>query len=220
MSKGKFTGIGAKGYYIALILCAVAIGICGYMYYRNAQDTKDRLASPDVSVAGTVGEDVHVSVTRPTLSPDTNPTEPSAAQKSVRTAAPVAGEVVATYAMDALCYNPTTRDWRVHNGVDYAAEEGTKVCAAAAGTVYTVYEDDTMGMTVVIRHEEGYTTRYASLANAVAVKTGDTVELGQTIGCVGTTALLESAIGHHVHFSVSCNDKPMDPAKFLTLGDN
>ena len=118
--------------------------------------------------------------------------------------------------MDSLSYNQTTRDWRVHNGIDIAAEAGTPVCAAADGTVYTVYEDETMGMTVVIRHDGGYTTQYASLAQEVSVAPGDTVALGQTIGCVGQTALMESAIGDHVHFSVSCNGEVVDPAQFLS----
>ena len=118
--------------------------------------------------------------------------------------------------MDALSYNQTTRDWRVHDGVDIAAEAGTAVCAAADGTVYTVYEDDTMGTTVVIRHEEGYTTKYASLAQEVSVAAGDTVTMGQAIGTVGQTALLESAIGDHLHFSVTCNGENLDPAEFLT----
>ena len=44
---------------------------------------------------------------------------------------------------------------------------------------------------------------------------GDTVELGQTIGCVGNSALLESALGDHLHFAVTCNGESMDPAAFL-----
>jgi murein DD-endopeptidase MepM/ murein hydrolase activator NlpD len=99
--------------------------------------------------------------------------------------------------------------------VDIAAEEGAKVCAAAAGTVYTVYEDETMGKTVVIRHDGGYVTQYSSLAEEVSVNPGDTVTVGQQIGSVGNSALLESAIGAHVHFSVSCNDTPVDPVEFL-----
>jgi murein DD-endopeptidase MepM/ murein hydrolase activator NlpD len=118
--------------------------------------------------------------------------------------------------MDALGYNPTTRDWRTHNGMDIAAEAGTEVCAAADGTVYTVYEDETMGMTVVIRHEGGYVTCYSSLDEQVAVKVGDTVQMGQKIGFVGNTALLESAIGEHVHVTVTCNDEPVDPAEFFS----
>ena len=144
-------------------------------------------------------------------------TAPTTPKVAIKTAAPVEGSTVAPYAMDTLSYNQTTRDWRVHNGIDIAAEAGTKVTAAADGTVYTVYEDDTMGTTVVIRHEEGYTTKYASLAQEVSVAAGDTVTMGQTIGTVGQTALLESAVGDHVHFSVTCNGETMDPAEFLTL---
>ena len=223
MSKRKFTGNGnGKGYYIALVLCAVAIGISGYLYYNNANDNDTHLGGGDVSVAGTNGGgDVQAVATQPgtdsTQGTDTTTPSSAVTRKSIQTVAPVTGEVVAVYAMDSLGYNATTRDWRVHNGVDYAAEEGTKVCAAAAGTVYTVYDDETMGMTVVIRHEEGYTTSYSSLAEEVSVKTGDTVTMGQQIGCVGNSALLESAIGSHVHFSVTLNDEPMDPSDFLSL---
>ena len=121
--------------------------------------------------------------------------------------------------MEALSYNETTRDWRVHNGVDIAAETGTQVCAAADGEVYTVYEDDSMGYTVVIRHEGGYTTKYSSLSKDVAVQSGDTVTAGQAIGYVGDTALVESTLGSHVHFSVTCQDEPMNPADFLALDE-
>lgn len=222
MSKKKFSGsISGKGYYIALVLCAVAIGITGFLYYRNAGDTNDTLQNPPASageVGATYNDDVQAVATQPNGGENTGK-EPSSggqtAQKPAKTKSPVEGKTVAEFSMDALSYNQTTRDWRVHDGVDIGAEAGTKVCAAADGTVYTVYEDETMGMTVVIRHEGGYTTRYASLAEAVSVKAGDKVTAGQVIGCVGSTALLESAIGDHVHFSVSCDGKTVDPADFL-----
>ena len=102
-----------------------------------------------------------------------------------------------------------------YDGVDIAAEAGTAVGAAAAGEVYSVYEDETMGMTVVLIHDAGYSTRYSSLSDEVTVSAGDRVEAGQTIGYVGETALLESGIGDHVHFSVSCNEKTVDPLEFL-----
>jgi murein DD-endopeptidase MepM/ murein hydrolase activator NlpD len=117
--------------------------------------------------------------------------------------------------MEVLSYNQTTRDWRVHNGVDFAAAAGTAVTAAADGEVYTVYEDDQMGMTVVIRHEGGYTTRYSSLGADVAVSAGQQVLMGQTIGTVGTSALMENALGDHVHFTVTKDDEPVDPMEFL-----
>lgn len=221
MSKNKSGGnMGAKGYYIALALCAVAIGISGYFFFRNAQDDPAAQLRNEPSAAVSATDSRPSAATKPLVTdPATQPTAPAtepAQKQTMKTAAPVKGEVVAEYAMDCLSYNQTTRDWRVHNGVDYAAEAGTAVSAAADGEVYSVYEDDTMGMTVVLRHDGGYTTCYSSLAENVAVKAGDKVKLGQTIGYVGSTALLESAVGDHVCFRVLKNDESVDPADFLS----
>ena len=220
MREQKQTGrsFSGKGYYIALILCAVAIGITGYLYYQNAEDADPQLQKPTADAVATLpGGDVQVIATTPTTG-GTNPapTVPTTPGK-LKTGMPLAGQTVMGYAMDCLSYNPTTRDWRAHDGLDIAAEAGTPVCAAADGTVYTVYEDDTMGMTVVIRHDGGYVTRYSSLAQEVSVAPGDHVSLGQTIGTVGATALLETALGEHVHFSVMQADRSVDPAEFLGL---
>ena len=223
MSNNKQTGRGfaGKGYYIALILCATAIGISGYLYYRNVNDapsTQVDTTTPTVLAGVTDREDVPVIATEPSDSGSTLPSTENTAPKVFKTVAPVDGETVAEYAMDCLSYNQTTRDWRVHNGVDIAAAEGTPVMAAADGTVYTVYDDETMGTTVVIRHEDGYTTKYSCLAQEVMVAAGDSVTMGQQIGCGGTTALLESALDPHVHFSVTCDNEVVDPAEFLELG--
>ena len=219
MSKKKFSSnLGGKGYYIALGLCAVAIGITGYLYYRNAsepaaqplpEDTAPVLSTEDVDVVGTDGND--------TGDPNKNPQQDPSPQTSLKPVRPVSGDTALPYAMEMLCYNPTTRDWRVHDGIDISAAAGTAVCASAAGTVYAVYDDEKMGMTVVIEHTGGYITEYASLDENVQVAPGDQVSGGQVIGCVGDTALMESAIGDHLHFTVSCNGKIMDPEAFWAL---
>ena len=223
MSNNKQTGRGfaGKGYYIALILCATAIGISGYLYYRNVNDTPSTqvdATTPTVLAGVTEREDIPAIATEPSNTGATLPSTENTVPKVFKTMAPLEGETVAEYAMDCLSSNQTTRDWRVHNGVDIAAAEGTPVMAAADGTVYTVYDDETMGTTVVIRHEDGYTTKYSCLAQEVMVAAGDTVSMGQQIGCVGTTALLESALEPHVHFSVTCDNEVVDPAEFLELG--
>ena len=221
MSKKKFSGgISGRGYYIALILCAVAIGITGYLYYRNTNDTPQQLQNPtsDQLSMEQTDNDLAVVATQGGNTADvTEPTDSAKPQKPQKLVKPASGETIAPYSMEALAYNQTTRDWRTHNGMDIAAEAGTEVCAAAEGTVYTVYEDETMGMTVVINHVGGYVTEYASLGADVKVAAGDTVTAGQVIGCVGTTALLESGIGDHVHFSVTCDGKMVDPMNFLEL---
>ena len=222
MSKRKFSGnVSGKGYYIALILCAVAIGISGYLYYRNINKPSADVAEPTTSVVELPQQnaDVPAAVTQPNgetqQSSQPVTTEPSAAKKPGKRVSPVSGQTVSEYAVECLSYNQTTRDWRTHDGVDIAAEAGSVVCAAADGEVYSVFEDEIMGTTVVLLHDGGYTTYYASLDAEVSVNPGQQVQAGQTIGYVGRTALLESAIGDHVHFSVSCSGQSVDPVVFL-----
>ena len=226
MSDNKRSRRGGQGYYIALILCAAAIGITGYVYYRNANQAEPVSLEETVAEVPAViedGVDVPAIATQPapkttkpapTEEATTAPTE----RKPLKTMSPVSGESISGYSMEALSYNQTTRDWRVHNGVDLAAEAGAEVKAAADGEVYTVFEDDSMGTTVVIRHADGYTTKYASLAENVSVKPGDTVTMGQVIGYASASAIVESTLGTHVHFGVTCNDEPVDPAEFLAMG--
>ena len=211
----KKSNFSAKGYYIALVLCAAAIGVSGYLYYRDAEEKQ---ADVPAAVTQQARQEVP-EVTDPAKETQATvpaQTQPAATEKKpLKTVAPLEGEPVAPYSMECLSYNETTRDWRVHAGMDLAAEAGAQVKAAADGEVYTVYNDEEMGTTVVIRHEGGYTTHYASLAQEVSVAAGDKVTLGQTIGTVGSTALMESALGDHVCFRVTLDGETVDPAEFL-----
>ena len=225
-NKRRDRSVNGKGYYIALILCAAAIGISGYLYQKNSPEAEEvvlRETEPLIVVMDPAPEDVPVIAPRETEPMITLPealreTAPQQAEKkSLTVMSPVVGVEIMPYSVEALSYNETTRDWRVHDGVDLAADEGTEVFAAADGRVYTTFEDDNLGTTVVIVHDGGYTTRYASLREDILVKPGDQVCMGDTLGYVGTTALVESVMGPHVHFSVSYRDTPMDPADFLKL---
>lgn len=220
MSNKKFSGkLSAKGYYIALILCAVAIGVFGYLFYRNSQEPQTLQNEPVLELPQ---ENVEAVATQPAPQESTTP-DPTTPSTTVplpqpgKVVSPVSGQAVMEYAVDSLCYNPTTRDWRTHNGIDIAAAEGTEVCAAANGVVASVTEDDLMGTTVVISHSGGYTTTYSSLASQVSVIAGQSVEAGQVIGAVGATALLETALGEHLHFAVACNGQSVNPEEFLQL---
>ena len=228
-----------NGKYVALILALVVVagGLTVYLTRQSGQQAQQAAVQEPMveNLAGST-QTTQPSQASSAAAPGTAKaaTSPSTATEGIaqpsqaaqapverpalKTARPVPGDAIGAYAMDCLSYNETTRDWRVHNGVDYAAEAGTPVCAAADGTVYTTYEDDTLGYTVVIRHDGGYTTRYSSLDEELCVAPGDEVTLGQTIGYAGDTALVESVMGSHVHFSVSCQDQPMDPAEFFSLG--
>ena len=222
MRNEKSGGRSGKGYYIALVLCAAAIGITSYVTRPSKDkqpDTPPLLQAESAETASS--QQTQALEALATEAPEESPVPSSAPQQTqpekLRTAPPLSGSVTTLYAMDSLSYNETTRDWRVHNGVDYPGELGDPVSAAADGTVISVREDDSLGTTVVLRHTGGYETTYQNLEESVPVQLGDKVALGQTIGSVGATALTESAIGPHVHFSVAYQDMPMDPADFLNM---
>ena len=208
-----------KGYYLVLLLCAAAVGVSGYLLLSGrdktpAQEVKASESGVHEQVDASQPRTADVMATQP--SGKTEPTEPSQASKSdLKVVAPVDGEPVNSFAADFLAYNTTTRDWRTHEGVDLAAAAGAPVKAAADGTVYTIYDDDSLGTTVVLRHENGYTTHYSNLAEEVSVKVGDKVKAGDELGKVGTTANIETASEPHLHFAVYRNNSPIDPTEFL-----
>jgi murein DD-endopeptidase MepM/ murein hydrolase activator NlpD len=99
-----------------------------------------------------------------------------------------------------------------HTGVDVASPQGTPILAADDGVVALVGSGNTgYGNYVVIAHAGGVTTLYGHLL-AAAVRQGDRVSQGQTIGLEGSTGL---STGPHVHFEVRVNNQPVDPLPYL-----
>ena len=58
-------------------------------------------------------------------------------------------------------------------------------------------------------------TTYAGLQEEVSVTEGDSVSAGAQVGTVGNTTLTESALGAHLHFAVTKDNVPVDPADYL-----
>ena len=173
----------------------------------------------DVAVIATEGSsNASQPAAQTAPSTQTQPSTVPVQKKPLKPVSPVSGEEIFGYSMEALSYNQTTRDWRTHNGIDLAAEAGAEVRAAADGEVYAVRQEDSLGYTVVIRHDDGYTTCYSSLTENIPVKPGDQVVMGDVIGYAGDSAVAEATLGAHVHFSVTRYEEPMDPAEFLSLG--
>ena len=132
-----------------------------------------------------------------------------------RVVAPLVGEEVAAFSVDELTYNETLGDWRTHDGIDIAAEVGTQVIAACSGVVTAVRDDDMMGTLVTIAHDDGYETTYANLRSSPGVGEGQYVSAGEVIGAVGSSSIAEFSMPAHLHFSVSKDGVPCDPAEFL-----
>ena len=96
----------------------------------------------------------------------------------------------------------------VHYGVDVAAPRGSDVVAAAPGTVTLAGSLYFSGGTVFIDHGIGVNTSYLHL-DSVAVREGEFVTAGQTIGTLGATG---RATGPHLHWGLNWFEVRLDPA--------
>ena len=130
---------------------------------------------------------------------------------------PVVGEITKGHSLDTPVFSTTLGEWRVHSGIDIAAEEGTEVFAAADGKVSRVYSDPFLGKTVEITHDSGIVSVYSNLANTgIAVSEGQTVSAGARIGVVGDTSLSELADEGHLHFAVKVNGVSVNPLDYIS----
>lgn len=104
--------------------------------------------------------------------------------------------------------NNTTTRW---NGVGIAAPEGAPVKAVAPGTVVSVGQLGTYGLTVILQHGDGDYSVYASLA-AATVRNGETVKKGERIGTVGVS---DPDLKPHLHFEIRPKGHAVDPERWL-----
>jgi len=98
-----------------------------------------------------------------------------------------------------------------HEGIDFPAETGTPIVAAASGKVVAAEVHPQYGKIIEIDHGNGLLSRYAHTSQML-VKVGDLVVRGQKVGSVGSTG---RSTGPHLHFEVRLNGIPQNPARFL-----
>ncbi len=111
--------------------------------------------------------------------------------------------------------DPFTGRSALHTGLDFPAEPGTPIYAAAGGVVVTQEFHPQYGNMIEIDHGNDLITRYGH-SSRVFVKKGDLIKRGQKIAEVGTTG---RSTGPHLHFEVLVQGVPQDPQKFLTAGN-
>ncbi len=109
--------------------------------------------------------------------------------------------------------HPITGVYKMHTGIDIAAAGGTKILAAASGTVLKTGYSSAWGNYILLDHGGGIATFYAHMKTSAIVATGETVTKGQKIGAVGTTGL---STGNHLHFEVRVNGDSVQPLNYVT----
>lgn len=157
----------------------------------------------------TAGPAVPVETEAPTSAPQPETTEKQPSDTAGFFVMPIGGQIIKGFDLKQLQYSETYDDWRIHLGVDIAAEEGTEVKAAGDGRVTKVYTDTVLGNTVVIDHGNGIIAYYSGLNNPL-VEEDAVVEVGTVLGGVDSVPG-ELVDPPHLHFAVQKNDVYIDP---------
>ena len=246
-SGAKAGSLGEKGFYIVLFLCAAVIGVSAWMLLTdagtNVEDDEvktvmsvpeaaptmipamepvtppeqEQAAAPETEQSGQQTQQEQPETLEDTAAEEQPQTQEVFSDGTVSYVWPVQGQVQRPYSVDKLLYDSTMADWRTHDGIDIACDQGTPVLASAPGVVVDVRGDDLLGTTVEIDHRNGVHTVYANLAAEPPVAAGAEVTMGQVIGSVGSTALGEVNQVSHLHFAMLQDGVTADPNGYLPV---
>ena len=117
-------------------------------------------------------------------------------------------------------FNSSSYGWRIdpfngnkafHEGLDFSANAGAPIFAAAGGIVSAAETMPDYGKIVIVSHGSGLETRYAHTSK-ILVKVGERVEKGQVVALVGNTG---RSTGPHLHYEIRLNGNALDPRKYL-----
>jgi murein DD-endopeptidase MepM/ murein hydrolase activator NlpD len=213
-----------KGIYLVLMVCVAAVGLAAaFVFVPQLQ--KEPVPTEDLSPVSGSDDERLASVTTPvptlmptpTLMPDFTPAataKPTSTPK-LKAAAPVEGDIIWGFAVNELIFSRTLEQWMTHSGVDIASPLDSEVHAVFSGTVENVFEDDQLGITVVIKHQNDMVTVYANLKTDPPVKKGQQVNAGTLLGYVGDTAISECGDQSHLHFELYVKDQAVDPNTYV-----
>lgn len=130
---------------------------------------------------------------------------------SSRASRPVAPARLSWPVLGVLYARFGRRGSEFHDGIDFAAPEGTPVLAAGDGVVIFAGEQRGYGRIVLVSHDDGLVTLYAHNRDN-RVHAGERVAAGQAIATVGQSG---KTTGPHLHFEVREAGRPRDPLLYL-----
>ena len=218
-----------NGFYLALAVCLVAVGVAAWSTY----DAVNGVVEPAYTDPGSSqlfqqqAEDVRSGQEEGAVEDQDPEEQPAATEEpeqvpangplyaiSTQLSWPVESqETQKAYSAGAPVYSETMKDWRIHAGLDLAAQSGETVAACGNGMVLSTYTDPMLGNVVVIQHGE-YDFSYCGLGENFQVAEGDIVTQGQAVGTVAAVPG-ESADAPHLHLEVQRDGVYLDPEAVL-----
>ncbi len=247
LSFGKSRGA-SRGFYLALAISVAAVGTVTYLTLSRLNRTPEaEPSSPNTlenSTSWSIPEVSSTAKPKPGVPKDlpkvtsespeppvqTLPSpEPESSVPTVKPGPkvqkdggafmiPVTGEIVNPFSNGELVKSKTLKEWRTHDGIDIKAAEGTPVKSANDGKVTDIREDPKWGVTLEVEYPGGITAFYCGLGSDVKVKKGQEVKMGDVLGTVGNSSIIESGEEPHLHFGMKKDGEWIDPMSVIVTG--
>ena len=99
-----------------------------------------------------------------------------------------------------------------NSGVDYTSDNSFDVISILDGTVINVYENEILGTSIEIRHNNDLISVYQSLSD-VTVKEGDNVIQGQILAKSGLSNI-NRELNNHLHFELYYKGTIVNPEEY------
>ncbi len=191
---------------------------------ETSSKPSDDPEAPQGSSAQETAGQVTQETPEPSPAPESQP-EQEETQEQVPATAPLyeisqemiwpieGGESLNAYSAGAPVYSKTMKDWRIHTGLDVAAENESPVLACANGQVKETYTDSMLGNVILVEHGD-YLFYYCGVGENFLVNPGDVVTAGQQLGVV-TAVPYEAAEEPHLHLEVRRDGVALDPQAVL-----
>ncbi len=216
----------SKGFYAALAVCLAALALSSYTAVRQLkaapQQSQTQQQTAESAPELPAASEAAFPLTPPLALTTPTKTDAASSDDSVLTGAapffslPVTGEILKDFDSEQLQFSETFKDWRLHTGVDIAANAGAPVLACAEGVVEDIRSDPALGTVVSVDHGDGLVAFYCGLNAKPTVAIGQQVESGEQIGVIGALPA-ESVEQPHLHFAMEQDGVPVSPLAAMQL---
>lgn len=227
------------GFFTALSICIVAVGMAAYSTYTSLTGIFDDSATETLAVNNIVTGVTETEKETVTEIESTEPvtetaeteteeeteyeeeTPPAETKSALQTMVSVntslsypldKRKVIKEYSEESV-YNKTLNQWEAHTGVDFACDVGDNVYSMGDGEVKKIYDDDLLGKTIIVKAPT-YTAYYSGLSENIKVEKGSTVKAGDVLGTADNVPS-EELDGSHVHISVKVDGQYIDPLSVI-----
>ncbi|MEG1285246.1 MAG: M23 family metallopeptidase [Romboutsia sp.] len=210
------------GFYLALFICVCLVAVGGVWFTSKRVDnlaSTNELNKDKEDELHLIQDDKNGAI--PTAT-DSDENLQKAKEKTQETSNIeksklnfIGNKVVREYSEKEPSYSKTLEVWEIHKGLDVSADNGQEIKSLLNGKVVDVFNDGEYGMSVKISYDNDISVVYSNLNEKVLVKKDDKIKEGQSIGTVGSTSLVESEDGVHVHLEAYQGDKSIDPMTLI-----